>query len=604
MSDKQTFLLAISVGPVQEFIASARKLRDLWYGSWILSELSKAVARKLTEAQCKLIFPGVSDEKLLAPNSELNAANKIIVTVKAREEEISALTESGQRAFHQHWKEIAENAFARVPEKDQAKIDRELFKKQLDDFGEYFAAWTPLTENYPKSLEHCERLLAARKRLREFSAPSWNGSGLSKSSLDGIRETVLKKDTKIRSYQIKKGEHLDAMGLIKRFGPIRETTSPHFDHFAQLAVVPLLDNIEKQIATNSSVEELLTSFPVLKELYPQRDIARNGIQNKRNTLLADFPVELLLPLTLEEEIASNKGKDNSTLWLEIQRNVSRLHHSMGTPTPYVCLLVGDGDNIGQTLSQIKKMTDHRQFSTELDRFAKEVRLLFKKYSGQVIYSGGDDVMGYLPLHKMLSCATAVNDLFTDIMKTACMGTGIEQYPTFSLGVAIVHVKEPMDQVLTLARKAEKIAKQQGRNRLAIIQSKRSGDTIEICGLWNKDNALLSLDKRMKEWVVRYKRGTLSSRFAYQLREIAKVTGDKMTWKKEDSRNVNPVPDSPAALEAIRLMCHKDFGDKFCSREAAEKLLAGYSSLGNLAKELVIAHQLASADLTPITKGEE
>ena len=34
------YLVEIAVGPVQAFIASARKLRDLWFGSTLLSELS------------------------------------------------------------------------------------------------------------------------------------------------------------------------------------------------------------------------------------------------------------------------------------------------------------------------------------------------------------------------------------------------------------------------------------------------------------------------------------------------------------------------------------------------------------------------------------
>ena len=38
-------LLAISVGPVQEFIAAARRTRDLWFGSYLLSEISRAVAK-------------------------------------------------------------------------------------------------------------------------------------------------------------------------------------------------------------------------------------------------------------------------------------------------------------------------------------------------------------------------------------------------------------------------------------------------------------------------------------------------------------------------------------------------------------------------------
>ena len=43
------YWLSISIGPVQGFIAAARRTRDLWYGSWLLSEVSKAVARSLHE---------------------------------------------------------------------------------------------------------------------------------------------------------------------------------------------------------------------------------------------------------------------------------------------------------------------------------------------------------------------------------------------------------------------------------------------------------------------------------------------------------------------------------------------------------------------------
>jgi len=38
-------VLVITLGPVQDFIASARRCQDLWFGSWLLSDLSRAVAR-------------------------------------------------------------------------------------------------------------------------------------------------------------------------------------------------------------------------------------------------------------------------------------------------------------------------------------------------------------------------------------------------------------------------------------------------------------------------------------------------------------------------------------------------------------------------------
>ncbi|MCA9981654.1 MAG: hypothetical protein KDD89_12495, partial [Anaerolineales bacterium] len=52
------YLLAIHIGPMQSFIAAARRTRDLWFGSWLMSELSKATAKAIEDIEgTKLIFP-------------------------------------------------------------------------------------------------------------------------------------------------------------------------------------------------------------------------------------------------------------------------------------------------------------------------------------------------------------------------------------------------------------------------------------------------------------------------------------------------------------------------------------------------------------------
>jgi len=79
-------LFLVSVGPVQTFIASARRTRDLWFGSWLLSELSKAAAHEIVNNRPgnRLIFPAPPNEQLqelLKEGSELNVANKIVALV-------------------------------------------------------------------------------------------------------------------------------------------------------------------------------------------------------------------------------------------------------------------------------------------------------------------------------------------------------------------------------------------------------------------------------------------------------------------------------------------------------------------------------------------
>ncbi len=74
-------LLAISVGPVQEFIAAARRTRDLWFGSYLLSEVSKAVARSVQDAGGTLIFPHPDSD--LKVGSKMNVANVIVAKIPA-----------------------------------------------------------------------------------------------------------------------------------------------------------------------------------------------------------------------------------------------------------------------------------------------------------------------------------------------------------------------------------------------------------------------------------------------------------------------------------------------------------------------------------------
>ena len=73
-------LLLVHVGPVQGFIASARRSRDLWFGSWMLSELSKTAARTIAarHGPDALIFPAPAEPAALEEKSSFKVANKIL----------------------------------------------------------------------------------------------------------------------------------------------------------------------------------------------------------------------------------------------------------------------------------------------------------------------------------------------------------------------------------------------------------------------------------------------------------------------------------------------------------------------------------------------
>jgi CRISPR-associated protein Cmr2 len=53
-----------TLGPVQSFVAQARRTRDFWAGSFLLSWLSAVAMKAVIEQQGEIIFPKVSDNYL------------------------------------------------------------------------------------------------------------------------------------------------------------------------------------------------------------------------------------------------------------------------------------------------------------------------------------------------------------------------------------------------------------------------------------------------------------------------------------------------------------------------------------------------------------
>ncbi|QNT69118.1 type III-B CRISPR-associated protein Cas10/Cmr2 [Defluviicoccus vanus] len=59
-------ILHFTLGPVQGFVAQARRTRDLWAGSFLLSWLAGQAMAAVTEAGGSIVLPDVTDDPLLA----------------------------------------------------------------------------------------------------------------------------------------------------------------------------------------------------------------------------------------------------------------------------------------------------------------------------------------------------------------------------------------------------------------------------------------------------------------------------------------------------------------------------------------------------------
>jgi CRISPR-associated protein Cmr2 len=575
------YLFIFAIGPVQEFIATARRSRDLWFGSWMLSELAKAAARKLEEISpgC-LIFPAVANSHALDPGSDFTSPNKIVALLDR-----DNITEEIRRVVKARLDQLWSGVRDKIKE-DGGRIDENIAKQQIDGLTEFFWVSVPFDENsenaYQKARALAERTLAARKVTRDFTQPDWS-SDKPKSSLDGARESVIPPEEypgrnnpnekeKIEQlyvrYRARRGEQLSGVDLLKRLG--EPGLSPKFKSTSDMAAIPFIQAIDAKKGVGKGVEMLVKIGALLPLSADVLDGAFEGLVFESR--FADgFPTQRLV----------EKDKKRKEL-LDYQVILKEYAGTM-KPNPYYALLAADGDNMGKLIDAMITVKEHQALSKAMSEFAASAQQIVNGRKGICIYSGGDDVLAYLPLDSVLDCAAELHEKFGGLLGGfhAMEENGTEITPTLSVGVAITHHVDPLSDALELARKAEKDAKAlDGKNGLAIIVSKRSGADRAICGKWGV------FDERLEALIQLYRQGVISGGTAYELQELQRVLAQ------------TSVPVSGIALEAIRIVARKKEagGTKGISDEVKGKFRRWIQdekiALDELAREMIIAKMLA------------
>ncbi len=169
-------LLVITLGPVQDFIAQARRTRDLWYGSHLLSELGRAAARALADGGAELIFPSLraGDAQLqpcpapLRPDGTppRNVANKLLAEVPSGIDP-KQLARDVRDAVTRYWRDdLAAPVKTSCAGLLAAGIDA-VWDEQVETFLEFAASWLPLGD-YAGTRRQIEQAIAGRKMLRDF----------------------------------------------------------------------------------------------------------------------------------------------------------------------------------------------------------------------------------------------------------------------------------------------------------------------------------------------------------------------------------------------------------------------------------------------------
>ena len=529
-------LLIMTIGPVQGFIAAARKTRDLRYGSWLLSELTKAAAQSLADGNLeRLIFPAPADFAALTSDDQFQIVNRVVAIIEGDETAVRAAATTAEQHLNRKIQILWSEVEAELQRKN-ASYARTMAAAQIRDLPEIFWAAAPFaTDNqYAHARTQAEAALAARKTTYDFGATPWQGETLvdsSKSSIDGVREGVIdttwyprstdrtSSNEKMRNAYAEKAarllrvfsagpaERLSGVDLLKRLGA--SDSERHFASTSAVAARPLAERLNDSPAARHAWRAYTDQVKRVGTDVPG---------------FADIHEELLFAERLDDYILNITELESAKKRL---RELLRTYADSAEPIPYYALLHADGDRMGEVIDAQGDPTQHRKLSRALDLFAHGVDAIVKAHNGVLIYAGGDDVLALLPLHKALTCVKQLGEQFKNGLEKFHNNAG--DSPTLSAGLVVVHHMEPLSDALVLARAAEKHAKQQlGKNGLTVVVNKRSGSPRQVRGVLSTlVDQLTVLGNLLVDQEI-------ASGFAYEVEAMTRVT-PQAVWANETLR---------------------------------------------------------------------
>ena len=606
-------VLILSIGPVQEFIETARKCRDLWFGSWLLSELARAAAAAVVAAEGRasaevLVFPGadVSDRSRAV-------ANKVVARIAGDPARLAAAAE---RAVRERLVEVRDRAFARVGHGDARRA--ELFHEgvacaQVDGLIEVvWAAAEESTAGYRAALDAAEGALGAAKNTKRWKQPSWARDGVPKSSLDGVRESVL--DERLfpppdrerarggerlrRSFGVHGSERLCGVGLLKRFGSTEPATASEarperIFSTSHVASAPFRAGLARLGAAQAWASFAADLDAVHRDLVADLDtVPAHGA----DPITGRVDGAVFYEGRLVEELEELEGEPPRERVEAARKALARFLRTvkpLGEPNPYYALLLADGDRMGAVIGAAASFEEHRRLSAELEAFASSARGVVADHEGALVYSGGDDVLALLPLHRALACATTLSRAFAERMRPWKQAETGES-PTLSVGLAIVHHLVPLDEALAMVRDTEKRAKRvDGKNALAIRVKRRGGEAVEVTGTWG------TVEHELDALVGLHRRGSVSAKAQYELMDLSVRTAAPhgATGETPEQRRTAALLGRVRAAEAERILARKQAAGGGAIAGDATAILRDHLSFDapdRLGRALYVAQLIASA----------
>jgi len=455
------YLFLLTITPVQDFISQARKLKDLYGGSHILSEMSRVGIEYAQSKGAVVIFP----QKVEGKNSY---PNRFLI-------EISLESEEGLKAFTN---EISDEVlgYFRGLNKTQSTI----VSQHIEDFFQIYWSASEYNDDYQKAFDTVEKRLAGAKNSRFFTQLGEIGR---KCSICGERNIAIYKNPikKLMQFYIKE----------QRKNLVEARKSDNLQHGEGLCGVCYIKRISKVKSFDSTADIAIMNIPL-------------AIREKYNYIHNDS--QLFYEENLNEDYFEKNDIDYPLNECLNEFNLFKKEIKDLKQTSYYAVVMFDGDDMGKWLSG-QKINDtsklkefHQDISLNLATFAKKAKEILQEPKGMTVYAGGEDFLGFVNLNSMFDVLKDLNSEFREFISEPLKKKyGLSDDFTFSAGVVIAHYKTPLGTVLNEVRKSEKKAKKNsGKDSVCSTVLKHSGEVRESIFKHKKVETIQNIVQQLKE----------------------------------------------------------------------------------------------------------
>lgn len=504
-----TYHLSFSVGPVQGFVGQARRTRDLWAGSWLLSYLAESALAAAENKNGSAIIPHRPESdrgRVTAKESPVGGMpNRFELAFDGEDSKKRAIeaAQAAVNAFNRTWHKVAEAVLDKFLRHDNVlsagNRTKDIWDRQVTNFWEL--SWVV---GQPDTHERTiGRLAALRKNIRNVNATPEPGTKCSlmptfqelsghfgKASNEKQAAFWQEVRKNVDGLDLGDSERLCAIALIKRLFPkeIKAAVGPDvgaeldqvgWPSTAFIAASPWLKNLNGEARKLGEAFQNVCLNPVAGYQKSELSAARDaGI----DWAVVDGPIWFASALRNDEPgrefLGIRPPGDEKQRRDQIVRSLldqqRRLYEAaagnspgeQSRPVPYYALLLMDGDSIGQLLGELRTKGGPQALSKCLGEFAGTVQDIVSGHGGRTVYAGGDDVLALLPGSTALAASHELRKSYSEAFRKEGVADDVA---TISAAVIYAHWRYPLRQVLHTAHHLlDDVAKDKtGRDSIAI-----------------------------------------------------------------------------------------------------------------------------------------